>query len=197
MATPNARAAKPTSSHAAPARRCNNNRKVPMNLTLRALKHEDCESIAHAFAAQRWHKPVELYARYFRQQTAGERDMILAEVDDRFAGYLTIEWRSHYLPFKEADIPEITDFNVLIALHRRGIGTRLMDEAERRIARVSAIAGIGVGMTPDYGPAHMLYIRRGYVPDGRGLWYDNRPLKHGDPTVVDDSLTLYHTKHLA
>jgi GNAT superfamily N-acetyltransferase len=197
MATRNARAAKPTSNHAAPARRCNNNRKVPMNLTLRALKHEDCESIAHAFAAQGWHKPVEQYARYFRQQTAGERDVILAEVDDRFAGYLTIEWHSHYLPFKEAGIPEITDFNVLIALHRRGIGTRLMDEAERRIARVSPVAGIGVGLTADYGAAHTLYVRRGYVPDGRGVSYDGRPLAYGGAATVDDSLCLYHTKRLA
>ena len=94
-------------------------------------------------------------------------------------------------PFHEAAIPEIADFNVLIACQRRGIGTALMDEAERRIATVSPIAGIGVGLTADYGAAQALYAKRGYVPDGRGLFHSGRPISRGATVTVDDDLNLF------
>jgi ribosomal protein S18 acetylase RimI-like enzyme len=57
-----------------------------------------------------------------------------------------------------ADKSEIVDFNVRPDLRRRGIGTRLMDEAEALIATRSPIAGIGVGLGLDYGPAQRLYV---------------------------------------
>lgn len=41
------------------------------------------------------------------------------------------------------------------------------------------------------------YVRRGYVPDGRGLWDGNRWLQWGDTTRVDDDLVLYLTKRLS
>jgi hypothetical protein len=71
-----------------------------------------------------------------------------------------------------------------------------MDEAEGRIAQRSPKAGIGVGLTADYGPAHILYIKRGYIPDGRSLTKDGRPLGYGEQISVDDRLTLYFTKRL-
>jgi hypothetical protein len=76
------------------------------------------------------------------------------------------------------------------------IGTQLMDKAESEIAKVSPVAGIGVGMTGDYGAAQKLYILRGYIPDGRGLhWRDHHVHYHEDITV-DDDLALYLTKDL-
>ena len=76
------------------------------------------------------------------------------------------------------------------------IGTQLMDKAEGEIARVSSIAGIGVGMTADYGAAQKLYIHRGYIPDGRGVhWRDHHVHYHEDITGADD-LALYLTKEL-
>lgn len=120
--------------------------------------------ISAAFTRQGWNKPVSQYERYCRLQNEGTRDVLLAEWDGDFAGYLTIQWISHYQPFREASIPEIVDFNVLKKYQRRGIGSALLDEAEMRIKRVSVRAGIGVGMTRDYGPAQILYVKRGYVP---------------------------------
>jgi len=46
---------------------------------------------------------------------------------------------------------------------------QLMDEAECEIVKVSLVAGIRVGMDPDYGAAQRLYIFRGYVPNSRRL----------------------------
>lgn len=52
---------------------------------------------------------------------------------------------------------------------RLGIGTKLMDEAETRIKRILEYAGIGFGVYKDYGAIQILYINRGYKPDGNGL----------------------------
>lgn len=78
-----------------------------------------------------------------------------------------------------------------------GIGTALMDEAEWVIAARSAVAGIGAGMTADYGAAQRLYVRRGYLPDGRGLMTHERPVIAGKSVLVDDDLVLYLTKRLS
>lgn len=60
----------------------------------------------------------------------------------------------------------------------------------------SPSGGIGVGMSPDYGAAQRLYVRRGYIPDGRGLVSRGRPVVWGAAVVVDDDLALYFTKRL-
>jgi GNAT superfamily N-acetyltransferase len=96
-----------------------------------------------------------------------------------------------------AGIPEIQDFNVLPRFRRRGIGTRLMDEAEQKVSERSGVAGIGVGMSPDYGAAQRLYVLGGYVPDGRGLTSNGSTVRQGDEITVNDRMVLYLTKTLA
>lgn len=165
-------------------------------LDIRALKASDCEKIHQAFVAQGWKKPAAKYYRYLEMQQQGIRDFLLATYHSEFAGYLTINWTSYYLPFQEKGIPEIVDFNVLKKFQRRGIGTALMDEAERRIQQVSPIAGIGFGITQDYGAAQILYIKRGYIPDGRGLLLDGETLAYGRQVTISDDLVICLTKQL-
>jgi ribosomal protein S18 acetylase RimI-like enzyme len=165
-------------------------------LSIRELSAADAPLIARAFAAQGWHKPKEQYRRYYEQSTRGERVALVAEDEAGLAGYVTIEWASGYPPFREAVIPEVVDFNVLMRCRRRGIGTALLDEAERRIGARSAVAGIGVGLTIDYGAAQILYGGRGYIPDAQGVWQAHRPLRHGDEATMNDDLVLYFTKRL-
>ncbi|MEL6134455.1 MAG: GNAT family N-acetyltransferase [Bacteroidota bacterium] len=165
-------------------------------ISLRAIRSEDCVPISKAFEEQGWNKPVAQYENYVQFQERGERDIILAEYEGEFAGYLTIQWQSDYKPFAEKRIPEIVDFNVLKKYQRRGIGTSLMDEAEARIKKVSAYAGIGFGVYQDYGAAQILYINRGYKPDGRGLVRDSISLKPGEMITIDDSIVFCLTKKL-
>ncbi len=166
-------------------------------LTIRVLDSDDIEPIAAAFAALGWNKPASQYKRYAAEQRAGERVVLVALWAGTFAGYLTIVWRSHYPPFAQANIPEVVDFNVLPVYRRRGIGTRLMDEAEQRIRERSTVAGIGVGLYADYGPAQRMYVLRGYVPDGRGVYYDSQAVRPGQAVPVDDSFALFFTKQLS
>ncbi len=144
------------------------------NPVIRLLEVHDIPQIAKAFEELGWDKPKSQYERYWMEQTLEMREVYVAFLDARFAGYLTICWKSSYEPFRRKNIPEIVDFNVLPECRHQGIGSKLMDQAESEIARVSSFAGIGVGMTPDYGAAQRLYVLRGYIPDGRGLhWKDH------------------------
>jgi ribosomal protein S18 acetylase RimI-like enzyme len=163
---------------------------------IRLFDRPDIPEIAEAFKELGWNKPSSQYERYLMEQVLKIRDMHIARVKGQFAGYLTICWQSTYTPFRERKIPEIMDFNVLPNFRRLGIGTQLMDLAEGEIAKVSPVAGIGVGMTPDYGAAQRLYVLRGYVPDGNGLYYRGHPIQYGEAIKVDDYLALYLIKEL-
>lgn len=164
---------------------------------IREMELDDPPVIAKAFRAQGWtDKSRDQYERYLQEQAEGKRTVLIAEEKGQFSGYLTIVWKSDYLPFRDAKIPEIVDFNVLIVKQRKGIGTILMDKAESRVAERSDIAGIGVGMSPDYGAAQVLYAKRGYIPDGRGIQYNGKQLELGDKTTVDHGLNMYFTKKI-
>lgn len=163
---------------------------------IRLLEADDSLQIAKAFEELGWDKPKSQYDRYFIEQELDIRQVHVAFIEGQFAGYLTICWTSGYPPFREESIPEIVDFNVLPKFRRMGIGTQLMDRAESEIAKASAVAGIGVGMTPDYGAAQRLYVLRGYVPDGRGLYSKRHHAQYGEEIRVDDDLALFLTKDL-
>lgn len=168
-----------------------------MEIKIRRLRPEDPTIIEDAFREQGWHKPAELYERYLDEQETGLRVTLVAEADGEFVGYGNVIWQPDYPPFREQNIPEISDLNVLIRFRKQGIASRLMDRAEQAIAERSSWAGIGVGLFADYGQAQIMYVKRGYVPDGRGLYVGERQLQYGDNITVDDDLVLYLTKKLS
>lgn len=168
-----------------------------MTLTIRRLQTRDIHPIADSFTAIGWNKPASQYERYLAEQEAGQRIVLVALVDGVFAGYVTIIWHSDYPYFRAENIPEIQDFNVLPHFRRQGIGSRLMDEAEQIIAQRSPVVGIGVGMYADYGTAQRMYVKRGYIPDGRGLFYNGVLVQPGESVPVDDDLVLHFTKRLS
>ena len=166
-------------------------------LQIRKIKKSDARIISESFRKQGWEDKTEAqYERYFEFQENGARDVLIAEWKGAFAGYVTIKWQSDYLPFRERAIPEIVDFNVLKKYQRKGIGTALMDEAEGRIKLVSDFVGIGFGVYQDYGAAQILYIHRGYVPDGNGICKDGLSIKYGETLTIDDSVVFHLTKKL-
>ena len=140
-----------------------------MDIKIRELREDDCKIIFQSFNKQGWNKPEVQYQNYLEEQSNAERVVLVAYFNDDFAGYLTIKWNSHYPPFKQKRIPEIMDLNVLRKYQNNGVATRLMDEAEKAVSTRSDYVGIGVGLTKDYGIAQMLYVKRGYIPDGNGI----------------------------
>ncbi len=124
----------------------------------------------------------------------------MANVHNQFAGYVTLKWQSQYPSFKAENIPEIMDLNVLPAFRKMGIGSLLLDRAEKEAATRSKVVGIGVGLYAGadggYGPAQRLYVKRGYIPDGKGVTYNYEPTILGNSYPLDDELVLFFTKKL-
>lgn len=165
-------------------------------LQIRLLAGADIAPMVAAFQAIGWDMPAAKYQRYLAEQKAGKRTVLVDFLEEAFAGYLTVVWQPDYPPLKAEGIPEIQDFNVLPQCRRRGIGTRLMDAAEALVAERSPVVGIGVGLYADYGSAQRLYVQRGYIPDGRGITYEDRFVTPGEMVRVDDGLLLHFTKTL-
>jgi GNAT superfamily N-acetyltransferase len=164
---------------------------------VRLLGPRDPAVLATAFGSAGWAaKSAPLYQRYLSEQAAGQRVVWVAERAGHPLGYVCVLWRSDYPPFRNARIPEIVDFNVLPEYRRQGVGSALMDAAEYRIAERSDRAGLGCGLYADYGPALLLYLGRGYLPDGRGVTYDRRPVAPGQSIRVDDAAALMLVKNL-
>ena len=167
----------------------------PYSVKIRTLCYTDVGRIASAFSDLGWDKPASLFERYLSEQEAAQRLVLVADLRATLAGYVTIQWVSNYPPFAKHGVPEIKDLNVLPPFQRQGIATALLAETELRIVRRSPVAGIGVGMTPDYGPAQRLYAKLGYMPDGLGLFHTNRHVTSGEQVTVDH-LIQFLTKRL-
>ena len=123
------------------------------------------------------------------------REVLVGEVEGAVAAYITILPDAKQGPF-DGMAPELSDFNVFEPFQNQGIGNLLLEEAEKRVRLISDKVTLGVGLHSGYGPAQRLYIKRGYIPDGTGVWYQNhQPAMNA---VCEDigELVLYLSKNL-
>ena len=161
--------------------------------SIREMQESDIKDLSQGFINQGWPGREEILARYFLEQECGEREVLVAEVEGALAGYITILPCAKQGPFAEI-YPELSDFNVFEPFQNQGIGNLLMEEAEKRVKLISNKVTLGVGLHSGYGPAQRLYIKRGYIPDGSGVWYRNQPLEMDATIQNNDDLVLYLSK---
>ena len=161
--------------------------------SIRKMQESDIKDLSRGFISQGWSGREEILARYFLEQECGEREVLVAEVEGALAGYITILPCAKQGPFAEI-YPELSDFNVFEPFQNQGIGNLLLEEAEKRVKLVSDKVTLGVGLHSGYGPAQRLYIKRGYIPDGTGVWYRNQPLEMNVTIQNNDDLVLYLSK---
>ena len=161
--------------------------------SIRKMQESDIKELSRGFISQGWPGREEILARYFLEQECGEREVLVAEVEGAVAGYITILPDAKQGPFAGM-APELSDFNVFEPFQNQGIGNLLLEEAEKRVRLISDKVTLGVGLHSGYGPAQRLYIKRGYIPDGTGVWYRNKPLEMGATSQNNDDLVLYLVK---
>lgn len=143
------------------------------------------------------HHAADYFDRCLAEQTAGTRQIFIATLDDAPVGYVQLNWRPVYVPFRRLDIPEIQDLNVIPAVRRQGIGATLVEYCEITARQAGKTdMGISVGLYAAFGAAQRLYVQRGYVPDGAGVAVDDEPLRGGEMRPIDDNLTLKLIKPL-
>ena len=163
--------------------------------SIRKMQESDIKDLSQGFINQGWPGREEILARYFLEQECGERGVLVAEVEGALAGYITILSCAKQGPFA-GTAPELSDFNVFEPFQNQGIGNLLLEEAENRVKLISDKVTLGVGLHSGYGPAQKLYIKRGYIPDGSGVWYRNQPLEMNATIQNNDDLVLYLSKEL-
>lgn len=164
------------------------------NVIIRPMVKSDGKDFVDAFAKQNWNKPIELFNAYYYQQENKEKSVIVAEVNGEVAGYVTLLPATNIGPYAGKNIPEIVDFNVLIKFQRMGIGSKIMDAAESIAKEKSGAVSLSVGLHYGYGSAQRMYVKRGYIPDGSGVWYRGEQLEQYAKCENDDDLTLYFLK---
>ncbi|MBU5347093.1 MULTISPECIES: GNAT family N-acetyltransferase [Paenibacillus] len=168
-----------------------------MNVTLRVLDNTELKSIwKEAFQQQNIMRPDEYYDLCEYENQIGKRVTLLAFVHEELAGVSHLKYESSYPYFREQSIPEINDLNVFPDHRRNGIANRIIEEFENIVRKKMPRIGIGVGLYRDYGAAQRIYVRRGYIPDGNGIMYNNESVVPGDMVCADDDLNLYLIKEL-
>ncbi len=166
-------------------------------LVIRSMESTDARVFTDELAAQGWHPDIAVYMSRLKERSEGRCFALTAEFEGRPAGYVYVYLRADEGPFKDKGWPVIVDFNVLKKYRRRGIGGRLMDAAERIAGGYADTVCLGVGLCSSYGAAQRMYVRRGYIPDGSGVWYRGRQcVQYETVCTVDDDLILFLYKKL-
>ena len=166
------------------------------DIVIRDMIPADAQIITDGEIAQGWDQTIEKYNRRLCDQEAGIAVSLVAEYKGEIAGYLNVYPNSKWGAFGNQGLPELIDFGVLEKYRHRGIGSNLMDVAEQLAAQYADRVYLGVGLHAGYGSAQRMYVKRGYVPDGTGVWYKNSVCPPYSDCCNDDDLVLYMIKNL-
>lgn len=166
-------------------------------LVIRNMEEADARAFYDAHISQGWHDDLDGYRMRLKDQAEGRCIALTAVYRGQPAGHLYLYLDAFEGPFRGKGYPYIVDFGVLMKYRRRGVGARLMDAAERLAGQYGDMVCLGVGLCGSYGSAQRIYARRGYVPDGSGVWYRGKPcIEYETVCTVDDDLVLYLSKEL-
>ena len=165
-------------------------------LMIRNMEPEDARIITDEEIAQGWQATVEKYEMRLQHQKEGHAISLVAVYRGSVAGYINVYPNSTWGAFANQGYPEIVDFGVLEKYRCLGIGSKLMDAAEGIAGKYADVVYLGVGLHSGYGSAQRMYVKRGYIPDGSGVWYGDRICEPYAPCCNDDDLNLYLSKRL-
>lgn len=165
-------------------------------ITVRNMRQSDAQIITEGEIEQGWDATVDKYEMRLLHQAEGKAIPLVAEYKGNIAGYINVYPNSEWGSFAHQGYPEIVDFGVLEKYRRVGIGSRLMDVAEQIAAQYADTVYLGVGLHYGYGSAQRMYVKRGYIPDGGGVWYKDSVCEQYADCCNDDDLVLYLSKKL-
>lgn len=179
------------------------------SLIIRDMTESDAESICNGEIEQGWQADIGKYKMRLEDAKKGISVALTAEYNGNAAGYINVyfhqsnqsglceaDFKKAEGPFADSGYPEIADFGVLEKYRHLGIGSRLMDAAEKIAGKISDTVFLGVGLHSGYGSAQRMYVKRGYIPDGSGVWYNGKVAEPYSDCKNDDDLILYMSKKL-
>jgi GNAT superfamily N-acetyltransferase len=161
------------------------------------LTAEDMPALVAADGGGLLARDEAFWRRCLDEQSRGERSSAIAREGEAIHGYGHLIWKSLYGSFRAARVPEIRDLVVADHARRQGIGTSLVVHLGRTAHGAGARRiGTGVGLNEAYGAAQRLFVKLGFMPDGRGLTSGSEPVFPGDSVVADDTLLLWFVRDL-
>ncbi len=163
---------------------------------IRSMLPGDAKILYDTYASYGWHPQLEIYENYYKEQEEKTRIVFIAEYEGRVSGQCTLILNPSEGPWGGKGYPEIVDLTVFFDVHKKGIGNRLLDAAEKEASNFSDMVFLAVGVHSGYGPAQRVYVKRGYNFDGSGVWYRGKQLDQYAPCVNDDDLLLFMSKDL-
>lgn len=166
-------------------------------LIIRDMLIEDADVFYKTYLSYGWHPSSETYTGYFNEQQENKRKVFVAVYEGNVAGICTLVLNPEEGPFGNQKIPEIVDFGVFFDKHNRGIGNKLLDIVEKEAAKICNLVYLAVGVHSGYGAAQRIYVKRGYIPDGTGVWYQGKQLEQYAQCCNDDDLLLFFSKKLS
>lgn len=163
---------------------------------IRTMNESDPAVFASEETAQGWHSSEDKFKMRLRDMNEGKCIPLVAELYGERAGYINVYPDCKWDAFGGKGYPEIVDFGVLEKFRRQGVGSKLMDIAEQIAAEHADTVYLGVGLHSGYGSAQRMYVKRGYIPDGSGVWYGDKICPPYAECKNDDELNLYLSKKL-
>ena len=166
------------------------------DILIRDMIPGDAQVITDEEIRQGWHQTREKYEMRLEHQAKGISHALVAEYKNNVAGYVNVYLNANGGTFANQGIPEIVDFGVLEKFRQKGIGSKLMDVVETIAAKYADTVCLSVGLHNGYGAAQRMYVKRGYVPDGSGVWYGENVCPQYADCCNDDDLVLWFSKKL-
>ena len=139
---------------------------------------------------------VKTYINYYKETLNHKRKVFIAVYKGEIKGLCTLVLEPEEGPYGGQKIPEIVDLCVFFDKHNLGIGSKLLDVCESEAAKICDKVYLGAGLHSGYGTAQRMYVKRGYIPDGSGVWWNGKNLPQYAECVNDDELVLYMLKEL-
>ena len=166
------------------------------NLLIRSMEIDDALIFYETDLSYGWHSSLEVFENYYKEQEENKRKVFVAVCEGEVCGYCTLVLNPAEGPWIGKGYPEIVDLSVFNHMQNRGIGNKLLDVIEQDAAKISDTVFLAVGLHSGYGAAQRIYVKRGYIPDGNGVWYQGKPLEQYAPCCNDDDLLLFMSKKL-
>jgi len=167
------------------------------DILIRDLIKSDAEILSHQEQAQGLlDKKPERYFDRLKDVADGKCVSLVAEYKGNPVGYINVYLDSKWGAFANKGWPEIIDLRVLEKYQKHGIGNILMQISEDISKKYSDYVYFGVGVNSNYGSAFRMYVKRGFIPDGTGLWSNDDHLENYTDIKYDDETIIYMSKKL-
>lgn len=165
------------------------------NILVRTMNYEDIPIICN-LTNDEGEDNKRYYKRQLINQDKQECSALVAEYKGNIAGYVFLYYKCKWGGMANCNVPGIVDLMVFEQYRNKGVATVLMDFAEKIASGYGEKVYLDVCLNSEYGPAQRLYVKRGYMPDGNGVYYKEKVCETDAIVKNDDELTLCLVKGL-